>query len=611
MASAPIAAPSGRTTARNQRRWSGDWVVVSVVIAVWAATLLPLLPSAATNVRLVEAFDTDAAMQLNLVLTALRTHSWAIPFGPYGHLYFNIGLAGLKPIWPVTQQTVVITMRSLSLASGAALLLFTFAWTRRTHGSLAAWIALGLVALNPMVYRWSMVVHPDMLQTVLLLGALAATARAFDHPTTVRIAIASALAGLAFATKYSGVFVLPFIAAAVVGRAAVLAGPHANARVLLMRLFVAAVGLAVTVAGFAIDGDWVLRHIAADGRIDVPLPMSLESLIWIVRGSGVALLLVGCAPWLWARLKRNAITETIAWGWALALVTFVACFVVFSPYSLVKLAFIKGLYYEIVETGAVLNVQWTKVWLRGFVEAIPPSALVALVATLPVRYIDRRHLTSGDIVLSVWIALYMVVLLAPVHELAVHYALPLIAPAAILVGRGIASSLDLLGFRAPRVPRWIATAAVIVAVAGLSVPQLPRLVSVREETQARTSSASIRVGNWLLDRIPANAFIVYDYYTYVPPVFFKAVGTWGNTPEWLRRVKPDVIVINPNTTNIWRDSHPESEEPYAVCLHDGTCGYVRTHEDDGIEVFQRAEAAGRLPGKSQQSSQLFGGSLRQ
>lgn len=571
---------------RFQFRWGGDWIALSVVLALWVATLVPLLPAAAANSRMVEAFNIDEAIQLNLLLSALRSHSWALRFGAYGHLHFNLALALLKTIWPVSEQAVVMTMRGLSLAAATALLVCTFAWTRRTHGTIAAWVAFALVALNPMVYQWASVVHPDMLQAVLLLLALWATARAFDHPTTGRIAGAAALAGLAFATKYSGIFVLPFIVAAVVGRSAVKSGPRAGMRILFMRGVTAVSGLAIAGAGFAIDVNWVLLHITSDGRVDVPLPLSLEGLIWIVRGTGLALLLMAAVPWLWTMLKRRPVAETVAWGWMISASTFAACFVLFSPYSFVKLAFIKGLYYEAVETGAVLNLRWTETWTRGVLAAVGAPVIVALLATLPCRLADRRRPTSGDVVLFVWIALYMLVLLAPVHELLVHYALPLLAPAGVLAGRGIASGADLLAFRYPRVPRWATAGVLLVAMAGLKVPTLAALTKVRQDALAKEQARRVVAGNWLLSRVPLGSRIVYEYYSYVPPAFRNTVATWGDTREWLLAIDPDVVVVSRFTFEVWHGLH--TGESYSRCLHDGSCGYVRTLESGPVEVFEKA-----------------------
>src|SRR5262249_34879085 len=155
-------------------------------------------------------------------------HSFRVQLGAYGHLYINVILPLLRALAPISLPMVVAIARGVSVAAAAAVLLGTFAWARRLYGSLAAWIALLLVALNQTIYTWAGIVHPDMLQSVLLLAALYYTARCFDEPKTKVIFTASVFAGLAFATKYSGLFVLPLIALAALGRASTGAGRGAE-----------------------------------------------------------------------------------------------------------------------------------------------------------------------------------------------------------------------------------------------------------------------------------------------------------------------------------------------------------------------------------------------
>src|SRR5256885_2179950 len=133
-------------------RWFADWYLAILLIGIWAATLFPLLFVAASNTRLVEAFSTDEAIQLNLLARALREHSWAIRFGAYAHLYFNLALVPLKLASPVAERAIVIAARAVSLGAAAGVILFTFGWTRRVYGSVTAWLAMMLLALNPTLY---------------------------------------------------------------------------------------------------------------------------------------------------------------------------------------------------------------------------------------------------------------------------------------------------------------------------------------------------------------------------------------------------------------------------------------------------------------------------
>jgi hypothetical protein len=85
------------TTTRPGRQ-PGHALVAPAVAALWVATLGPFFGFAASNHRLVEAFSPDEAMQLNLLHGAIARHSFALDFGPYGHLGFNLILLALRVV---------------------------------------------------------------------------------------------------------------------------------------------------------------------------------------------------------------------------------------------------------------------------------------------------------------------------------------------------------------------------------------------------------------------------------------------------------------------------------------------------------------------------------
>ena len=562
------------------------------LVSVWAATLLPFLSVAARNTRLVEVFNADEAMQANLIVHALHTHSWKLLFGAYGHLYLNLILVPLTALAPVSDTLVVETGRAISLASAVALLLFSAWWARRAYGSAAAWLTLLLIALNPTVYTWAVMLHPDMLQALLLMAALYCTACALERPTTACLLWASAAAGLAFAAKYSGMFVLPLIAVAAVGRRTVGGGSAASRRLMVARTVLALMALTL-LAAFAIDANWIVRHVTADGHVDVPLVMSLDTLVVVIRAAGVALTAAVATPWLWRGLHRRQALATTLWGFGVVLAIFVAAFAVASPYSLWKLAFLKGLYFEAVETGARMNVQWVEGWITGAIGAIGWSIVVpAACATMwLLARRNRDRLLSIDIVLIGWMAIYSLVLLAPCHELFFHYTLPMIAPAALLASRGIIAAWGALAEALSRQRRAIALAGVCATMVLCEAPGVVTLATTRAASLRREETLPVVVGEWLERRMPASSTVVYDYMSYVPPKFARAEGTWGGSREWLASVDPDLVVVNRGALTA-SSGHPD-QETYYRCLEDGSCGYRRVFAVEYMSVYERV-AGGRV-----------------
>jgi hypothetical protein len=71
-----------------------------------------------------------------------------------------------------------------------------------------SWLSVLLLASVQQIYYWSQTIHPDITQTLLIVAAAWAALR--KH--TFRSAFLGAfLAGMAFGTKYGGIFILPFL----------------------------------------------------------------------------------------------------------------------------------------------------------------------------------------------------------------------------------------------------------------------------------------------------------------------------------------------------------------------------------------------------------------
>ena len=252
--------------------------LAGILAALWAASLIPLVSVGASSERLVEAFATDEAMQLNLLHAAAAKHSFALTFGPYGHLVFNLILLALHAIpGALSDARIIHTGRSISVLFAAATLYLTFVWARRAFGAAAAWIAFSVLLVNATLYTWAVVLKPDMVQLFLLMLSLALTSRLAEEPRIRWLALASAAAGLAFACKYSGLFVLPIIGAVVVWRP-VEGGPAA--RVTLLRWLTAALAIVLLAGSFLLNVAWIASHLTEDGHIDAgvsPFALTLLS----------------------------------------------------------------------------------------------------------------------------------------------------------------------------------------------------------------------------------------------------------------------------------------------------------------------------------------------
>ncbi len=167
------------------------------------------------SLNLIRIFSDDETLAVHNVLANVKYNDLN-PRGiyQYGYLYHTIGFFIIKALkyfdFKVDAMLVALVLRLISLISYAltGLLIykiFTFSFKgAKTFGLILTLLFLSI----PRFSYWSRLVHPDTLQVLLiLLTALAA----FSKHKVVNVLLASVFAGLAFGTKYSGIFILPFL----------------------------------------------------------------------------------------------------------------------------------------------------------------------------------------------------------------------------------------------------------------------------------------------------------------------------------------------------------------------------------------------------------------
>jgi Dolichyl-phosphate-mannose-protein mannosyltransferase len=560
-----------------------------LLAALWAASLVPLVSVGSANARLVEAFATDEALQLNLLRAANAKHSFALTFGPYGHLVFNLILGVLRLLpQEVTDARIVHTGRLVSVFFAAATLWLTFVWTRRVFGGAAAWIAFTLLCLNATLYEWAVVLKPDMAQLFFLMLALALTCRLASEPRLRWLILAASAAGLAFACKYSGLFVLPIIGVVAAWRP--IESRHVDVRVTALRWLTAGKALSLVAGSRFLDLTWIASNLTEDGHIDAAVSLNMLSVLSIiVRGAALVLGLAAATPWVWAALRRRPRLVATLWSWAVVAMVFAASFIVVSPYSLRKAAFVKGLFVEASDAAAPLTAEWVSTWLRGIGMAITWPVLMAAVITMAglvwLAVTRRARMGAAEAIVMAWTAIYVLVLSAPVHEFYVHYALPLAPPAAMFAGRGLVAAGTWLAnsFRQRRLAGAIVAAATVVIAVPLSVSVFAtrKVLMNREPT-----SAAIFVGKWLECHVPVSSRVAYDYFSYVPPAFRDVSPTWGGTRPWLMDFDPDIVIVNRVTAQPAMDEDRHRE--YYRCLSEGACGYALLMSREPFTVYARS-----------------------
>jgi 4-amino-4-deoxy-L-arabinose transferase-like glycosyltransferase len=581
------------------RRSTAEIILAMLLTVLWAATLIPLFDFAVADTRLLEGFSVDELIQLNLLRKAVASHSFAMTFGSYGHLVLNLTLVVARLIpGPVTDARLLYTARAINLAFASGTALFTLAWARHAYGRLAGWVAFSLVLVNATFYMGVAEVQPDIAQMFFLVVALALTVRRYEDPNPRWTMLAAAAAGLAFACKYSGLFVLPLLAAVAALR------PVKLDRMPVIRVLRASVsigGIALIAVSLVCSADWIAAHLTEDGRVDLALG-GLDALRLVAGVAGAVMVILSLLPSTWRRLQQWPKAVAVAWSWYLAAVSFAAAFVITSPYSLRKLAFVKGVIGESAYA-IPASIVSSLATFRDIGSVVGWPAAVVAAATIGVLVWRGREpfvkFGAVDAVLIGWVVLFLIVLLLPFHEFYLHYALPLVPAVAMLAGRGVAGIFSDAGDASPW-RQWLAGVVLVAVVAAGEAPLAAALGRSREEQRNRTTqSDQAYVAAWLQCHAPAQARVAYDYFVWVPSTFRNAFVTWGGTTDWLRSVDPDFVVVEKNTAAYASAAGTEAAEhrAYYACLPGGQCGYEPALSRGDAVVYVRTGQAAALSGR--------------
>jgi hypothetical protein len=125
-------------------------------------------------------------------------------FSEFGHRFFFGG--------PVSPDRITSFARAPFLLVFALLLAVLFFAARRRYGDGAALFALALVAFDPNFVAHAGIVHTDVGAALVFLSAVLAWDAARRRPNLRRLALAAAIFGIALATKFSTVYLLPIFA---------------------------------------------------------------------------------------------------------------------------------------------------------------------------------------------------------------------------------------------------------------------------------------------------------------------------------------------------------------------------------------------------------------
>ncbi len=461
--------------------------------AGFMGTALATVASGSANLEIAGLFSSDEELSGHIVLHMLRAGTLSPShFFSYGALYHELCALALLPwqlLGGVSEREVVLGMRAVALAGGVATVLLAYLLGARIAGRWGGALAAAVVATGGELAKWGVTAHPDTVQVALLAAGLYAAVRRAEGGDRRWLIASALLAGLAFSTKYAGVFLLPIIVAAdffVVGR---------SRRWRELALDTAAVG-AVFAVVFVVTNPYALvewRRLLTQVREESDLAQAGHvfragggALDWlrVVGGGGLAgpltalLAGAGLVAALWTARRGKGRNGPPAGYW-----TVTGFAALYLGYLMVDTNFRVGRYaLPLVPALAALGA-WTAV--RG------------------ARWLWRE------------------------------------ADGRAVVGRAAVAAVGLLALALAVLPGALATADVV------------RLRDGRMDEPA--VRATLEAGAWLEAHAEPAARVLYDQYSYVPPRFTHRLATFGLTRAQVEAFRPDIIVTDEAIRGRFRD----------------------------------------------------------
>lgn len=606
------------------KRWEIFLFLLISAILVFAFSW-PLIWSATENARMVDAFDVDEALHVHIVQEALQNKSFHLMFNNYGHLYFNLALIPLfvmDSISPVTEQQMIVVLRIIPVLFALGTMLLIFILGRRYFGRFVAWSASLLLTIVPLTFQeLSVLSHPDLPQVFFLMAGLYFACRLWEERFWYWLVLGSAMAGMAFACKYSGIFILPIL------WLIELLGVFQNrttrenteetgqfkSRLVLFTTSI--VGFACLLIAVVASPAFIAQYLTGDGQIDGGSKLIILHVIRIaaaVIGAGllsftvIRLFPLRDPKWTtWMNRLHGLVFRLL-----ISMAAFTLAFWIGSPYLFLGLSFISGILYESQHTSVGHTfiempspIDWFKMLTSGILLG-PLLSISALFHLSMIIYqgIKKKFtlLKRPEAVLWFWILFYMAYMILRVAMIRDRYLLPVLPILVILAMIPVSKLLNECWSRLKRIQSLGIMGIVIILFFVLEgIPSIQDSVAFHHRiTDRGQSNPVVEAGIWLEAEFPHETRILYDRFSYIPSKFQNVEGSFLATPDMIVEFDPDLVVTSKNGRWPFQDINDapnyvkgealfHQRYSYYKNLDDGSAGYDLIRDFGDIQVFIR------------------------
>lgn len=557
------------------------------------------------NQRLTLAFDSDEALHIDIISNALKNNAWVFPMHSYGHLFFYIALFIVKIVslfHLVNDQTILIVLRTISLIATFLSCVALFDFLRPTFDRVFSWIIpISLMTIPLNLAEYSLISHPDTLQLLFVVLGVNQISKHIETNQQKHLYFASVFAGLAFSTKYSGLFVLILIwmVALTTSYSTKRTSQHLpQIPSKAIHLFSSLLLVGVFCSAYYFDIDKLLGFFG--GRTSLN-SHEIDQFTKIRR-----LLLLAAPLGILAIPFTKKLTERVGSVVFWSTLIFFSIFSLTSPGLLLGLGFVKGMLAESLHVGfghsfrASRNIfEWFPILFSKDLLGIGLGVFALSTLALQIYLLARRrcfgsHSEAKLALCAIWSSLYFGYVLFRVNYREARYLFIILPHLLTLSFFGLHWTLG--QFSKSKTYYKVALTAIFLLLLTNGIQRVLQFKTQRSELGAENSPAQIS-GNWLKDNYPEGIKVAQDYYTYVPPYFTKVKKDWTWTLRELKDFEPQVVVVNTRQAARFEDktlandyfhgseAFQETHNFYSYFLRSKNTNYRLVFQMDPIRIY--------------------------
>ena len=541
------------------RQTSLTYLVFSAVLILCVLLAFSMLHAASSfieSVSMIQVFSSDEQIAVSQVAENLQQGDLdPRGFYNYGYLYHSFSIFCIRSLsllkeGPLDSRFIAHIMRLISVIFFflSGMLLYKTSIQLGISKTLAIIFSLIFLSYNKYVY-WGWHIHPDILQTFLVILSFFVLLRI--EKETLSLACCGLFLGMAFGTKYSGVFGLIVPVFIIISRKYYVIRVEKSVVSFFRSI---AFDLTVVISGFLfgwlIFNPYVLLH-----PLDFLADFVSESR-HVARGHGKA---ESGNGFLWV----NKIRTSLSWS-----------MLSFLSISVAALFFgIKGFIADIMlqKKEQLLDRN------RAFV-----YALLSYVSLCSLHLFFLVNMRVIRFTFHIW-------------------------PTVVLLS---AFSLNYYTKKLPQKWRFASKSIVVIILALLTLPIFAtNSKNIARELEIKRQSPLLLAGDWLKKNYPRDTRIFGGYYSYIPDDYFQNSDvSFKFTLKTINEFNPDVLVLNKKIPGryIWKKkgtmfkdgefaiSKLDLTPPHVECLKyllSENSPYTISFENDDVLILEKKKSS--------------------